>query len=200
MIAPELWDRLRELEPEAVAARARVSVDSNGVYEVPVLGSLVHVDPRAEEITPREPEIINLDFFLAVSVAQYLLSAREREPAGELVAPAQLPYGEVFFRGPHQLPGDALGACFAADGEKFRQVLERLGGRPAALADVGMEVHIFPRLPLWLGLWLADEEFPARVTFLFDRAAGDHMPLDALWSAVMMLVGAVRRLAAASKT
>jgi hypothetical protein len=158
------------------------------------------VDPRTEEVASAWPEVILPDSLLAVSAVGYLLSARELPLARELVSPEQLPGGEIFFRGPHELPGDALAALFGTDSERFREVASRLGGRPAPLGDVGMEVSIYPRLPLSLGFWRADDEFPARVTFLFDRSAGAHLALDALGAAVMVLVGAVRRLAAKGST
>lgn len=190
-----LWQRLRALDPDDVTARSLARTDQDGRYQLPVLGSQVWVDPRTEAVTSAWPEVIRPDFFLEVSAVGYLLSAREVSLAGELVSPAQVPEGEMFFRGPHELPGDALGALFGADSGRFREVLTKLGGRPAPLADVGMEVSIYPRLPFWLGFWRADDEFPARVTFLLDRSASAHLPLDALWAAIMVPVGAVRRLA-----
>ncbi len=198
MIAPELWQRLRQLDPETVAARSLAELSDDGHYQLPVLGSQVVVDARAEEVTSAWPEVIRPDYFLWVSAVQYLISARAIPLADELVSVAQLPYGEVFFRGPHALPGDALGALFGADGGRFREVMGLLGAEPADLGDVGVRVRVLPRLPVWLGFWLADEEFPARVTFLFDRTAGEHLPVDALWSAVMVLAGAVRNLVAQS--
>jgi hypothetical protein len=179
-----------------VIARSLARIDQDGRYELPVLGSHVWVDPRTEAVTSAWPEVIRADFFLEVSALGYLLSAHEVPLAGELVSPAQVPEGEMFFRGPHELPGDALGALFGTESERFRDVLSRLGGRPAPLADSGMEVSIYPRLPLWLCFWRADDEFPARVTFLLDRSAGAHLPVDALWAAIMVAVGALRRLAA----
>jgi hypothetical protein len=179
-----------------VTARSLAQVDPDGRYELPVLGSRVWLDPQAEAVTSAWPEVIRADFSLAVSAVGYLLTARDVPLAGELVSPAQVPEGEIFFRGPHALPGDALAALFGTDSNRFRDVLTRLGGRPAPLADVGMEVSIFPRLPLWLGFWRADDEFPARMTFLLDRSAGAHLALDALWAAIMVALGAVRRLAA----
>jgi hypothetical protein len=178
-----------------VTARSLARIDPDGRYELPVLGSRVWVGPRTEAVTSAWPEVIRADSLLAVSAVGYLLSARDVPLAGELVSPAQLPEGEIFFRGPHELPGDALAALFGTDGDRFREVLTKLGGRPAPLADVGMEVSIFPRLPLWLGFWRADDEFPARMTFLLDRSAGAHLAVDALWAAILVAVGAVRRLA-----
>jgi len=194
MIAPELWQRLRALDPEAVVARslATLSRSANGRYELPLLGGRVVVDPTAEEVVPSRPEVIRPDYFLWVSAVQYLISARNVPLAGELVSVSALPYGEVFFRGPHALPEDALGALFGSDGERFRAVMGELGAEGADLGDVGVRLSIFPRLPVWLGFWAADDEFPARITFLFDRTAGEHLPVDALWSAVMVLAGAVR--------
>lgn len=196
MIAPELWQRLRELDAEAVVARSLANVTDDGRYHLPVLGSQVVVDPTAEEVSPARPEVVRSDYFLWVSAVQYLICVRDLPLADEVVPVAKLPYGEVFFRGSHVLPGDALGALFGADGDRFRSVMGRVGAESVELGDVGVRLSIFPRLPVWLGFWAADDEFPARVTFLFDRTAGDHLPVDALWSAVMVLAGAVRRLAA----
>ena len=202
MIDAELWRRLRDLAPDEVTERSGATLTEEGHYELFVLGSGVWVNAQTEQVTSSWPEVIPVDYFLAVSAIQYLISAKKGAPtfggppADELISPRQLAYGEVFFRGPHALPGDALGALFSADGARFRQVLGQLGGLPTELGDVGMRVSVFPKIPISLGLWLADDEFPARVTFLFDRTAGDHLPLDALWSAAMVLAGAVRRLAA----
>lgn len=198
MIDPELWRRLRDRDPEDVGRRARAELTDDGRYQLPVLGSRVRVDPQAEQVASEWPDVIPVDYFLSVSAVQYLILARDRELAGELVPVQRVPHGEVFFRGPHVLPGDALGALFGADGDGFRQVVDELGGKPFELGDVGVQVSIFPRLPVCLGLWLADDEFPARMTFLFDRTAGEHLPVDALWSAVMVLAEAIRRLAKGS--
>ena len=195
MVAPELWHRLGQLDPAEVAARSLARASAEGGYELPMLGSLVRVDVRSQEVTSAWPEVLRPDDFLQVSAVQYLVCARPVPLAGELVSVAGLPQGEAFFRGPHTLPGDALGGLFGADGGRFLRVMARLGGEPADLADAGVRMSLYPRLPVHLGLWLADEEFPARVTFLFDRTAGEHLPLDALWSAVMVLVAAVRRVA-----
>jgi hypothetical protein len=48
--------------------------------------------------------------------------------------------------------------------------------------DCAFEFFFFPRLPVRLILWLADEEFPARTVFLFDRSADKHFKLDGLWA------------------
>ena len=196
VIAPELWQRLRAFDTDDVVTRSLASITEDGCYRLPMLGSHVVVDAAAEAVSPAWPDVIRPDYFLWVSVVQYLLSVRDIPLAGELVPVTKLPYGEVFFRGPHALPGDALGAIFGSDGDWFREVMFRLGAENADLGEVGARVSVFPRLPIWLGFWAADDEFPARVTFLFDYSAGDHLPVDALWSAVMVLAGAVRRLAA----
>jgi hypothetical protein len=54
--------------------------------------------------------------------------------------------------------------------------------------DRAYEFPFFPRLPVRLLLWLADAEFPARVVFLFDRTADQHLQLDGLWALGKALV------------
>ncbi|MBM4049010.1 MAG: DUF3786 domain-containing protein, partial [Planctomycetes bacterium] len=60
-------------------------------------------------------------------------------------------------------------------------------GRRVNAGDLAFVFPLLPRLPVTLVLWLADDEFPARLSFLFDRTACEHLPFDALLTAVKVL-------------
>jgi hypothetical protein len=112
---------------------------------------------------------------------QYLLTAQDEPPAGEMVSPRSLPSGDFFFRGPHDFPTERLVHAFGERVEAFRKAAEKIGGRPVAAGDAAYEFAALPRVPMTVILWQTDEEFPARVQILVDRGAHRQLPLDALW-------------------
>lgn len=174
-----LWDRLVAAPPEDVARRALVPHDEGlGAYRVPLCGEDHLVAPSERKVEgPTGPA----GFEPTLVCVQYLLTAREEPPAGEFVNPQRLPYGEFFFRGLHEVPTERLEAAFGERATAFRRAGEALGGRARAMGDGAWEFQALPRVPLVVVLWAADEEFPARAQFLFDRRADRQLPLDALW-------------------
>jgi hypothetical protein len=44
----------------------------------------------------------------------------------------------------------------------------------------------FPRIPVFLILWLKDEEYPPRADLLFDSTCEAQAPLDIIWSIAMV--------------
>jgi hypothetical protein len=55
----------------------------------------------------------------------------------------------------------------------------------AVMADVfGMGTQTFPRVPLYYLLWEGDEEFPARMSVLFERSIEESLAADAIWALV----------------
>lgn len=187
-----LWERLAAAKPEEVAARAAVAYDvSSGAYLVPLCGGEVRLVPterRADGAGGYEATLASL---------QYLLTAQDEPPAAEWVDPKSLPYGDFFFRGPHPMPTDGLEEVFGRSLEAFRQAAEALGGQPVDMGDAAYAFLALPRVPVVVILWLADDEFPARVRFLLDKHAHRQLPLDALW--VLCRVLAKRLIAAANK-
>ena len=174
-----LWERLRAAPPQEVAARARVAYDAEQkAYRVPLCGRDHLVRPAEEKVEGPE----GFPGYEAMLICvQYLLTARGEPPAGDMVDPKSLPYGDFFFRGPHPMPTDRLEAAFGESLDAFRRAAEALGGRPVEMGDAAYEFLVLPRVPVTVILWAADDEFPARAQFLLDRWADHHFPLDALW-------------------
>ena len=50
--------------------------------------------------------------------------------------------------------------------------------------DLGLEFQALPRVPVACVLWVEDEEFPARVSFLFDPSIESHLQLDVVLALV----------------
>jgi hypothetical protein len=88
------------------------------------------------------------------------------------------------------MPTRKLEQIFGQDPDGFTTASSAHGGKKVEGGDIAYEFLVFPKIPARILLWLADGEFPARVSFLFDRTANIHLQLDALYA-----VGKVLELA-----
>lgn len=185
-----LWERLQAATPASVAEHAAVAWDAEAeAFVLPLVGDDVRIVPAERRMEGAG------GFEATIACVQYLLTSQRDAKAGELVSPVQLPYGDFFFRGPHELPAGPIEQAFGTQLDSFRAAAEKLGGRPVDMGDAAFEFNALPRVPITVVLWVADEEFPARVQFLYDKLADRHLPLDALWVLTKHLA---KKLAAAA--
>jgi hypothetical protein len=188
MLDGQYWDRLRSLSPDDVVSRSRCSlIRPAGYYALEVMGSTVWVDPQQEQFLSSEEINITLRTECALAVVSYLIEARNIPLGGRWVSEKDLQGGEMFFRGPHLFPVKSLERKFGKDGDRFLQAGEKCGGKYVPGADVSFQVIALPRIPVQVLLWLADEDFPARITFLFDATIEEHLSLDVIFGLVSEL-------------
>lgn len=184
------WELLAASNPAVVAERAAVGFDpASGTYRVPAFGRYFSVSPRERQILNLEPEgevfLMREAYFFRLTVLWYLVKASLTQPSGRLVKPSGLPGGEIFLKGTHVLPLDAIAAKYAARREAFLAAGAAFGGKPAAYADVAIVLFPLPKVPTTVLLWTEDDEFAARADLLFDATCTAHLPLDILWSVAM---------------
>ena len=187
------WELLAAARPGGGAASGPRSASTRcrllpgPVVRTPLLGP-----PRRAAILGLEPEgeafLKRYAYFFRLSVLWYLVKARPPRPSGTLVRPAGLPGGEIFLKGTHVLPLDALAAKYATRPEAFLAAGAALGGTPAAYGDAAIVLSPLPKVPTTVILWTEDDEFPARADLLFDATCTAHLPLDILWSVAMLSV------------
>jgi len=89
-----------------------------------------------------------------------------------------------FFVGPHALRTAKVLERYGGEPRAFQQAVASLAGRMVDMADTAGRLLPFPRIPLYFLIWLADEEFPARLRVLFDRPIERFLPADAIWALV----------------
>ena len=65
--------------------------------------------------------------------------------------------------------------------DDFFKAGRSIGGHTVHYGDAGVTFQALPRDPVLFILWAADEEFPTRVTILFDLTIEDHLALDTIW-------------------
>jgi hypothetical protein len=187
------WDRLAACSPGLVCARSGAALAAGtGDYRLASFGRLFTVHPVERRIASFDSGGTSFlerhGDLLRLSLLWYLVKATGDRPGGALVNPARLPGGDLFARGTHVLPLDALAALYTNRPEAFLAAGAALGGRPAPCGDVAVELPALPKIPVTLLLWRADDEFPARADLLFEATAPRHLPTDVLWAIAMLSV------------
>jgi hypothetical protein len=129
-----------------------------------------------------------LGYFFDLAVLWYLGKAKNIPASGHMISPASLSGGEIFQRGSHVLPLDQIAARYGGDFEGFYKRGAELGGQHMEYGDVSLRLFPFPRVPVTIILWEADEEFPARADMFFDATCEQHLPTDVIWSTAMTSV------------
>ena len=179
---------------EAVARRDRAALCNHTFFETAAPDQLqfrfLNEDVRVDLsnrclLRRRESEWqLDDDRLLKLATVVYLKNIHAVYALGQdLVGVRDLKEGH-FFTGPHELRTAALEERFGNDPEAFRRTGLALGGQPLDMADAGIRLLPFPRVPLYFLLWTGDEEFAPRVQVLFDRPIEDFLPADAIWALV----------------
>ncbi len=193
----KLWDALQAQNPADGRLRPGVRFQA-GCYQLPFLGLACRVCPGDRSILLPEsaPAVQHPEHHpeLALLLLSYLTGSGDIPPARRWVSEKELPGGSLFFRGPHALPLAQLAGRFGRDRERFLAAAVALGGEALAFGDAAASLPVLPSVPLALVLWLQDEEFPARVTAMFDPTVTAHLALDV----ILAMVGCTARLLAAA--
>jgi hypothetical protein len=100
------------------------------------------------------------------------------------VAVGSLKGGKCFFQGPHSFPLDPLIEQYGRDAQGFLDRGLSLGAVQEVYGDVSVRFAALPRVPVVMVLWGADEEFPPRLSVVFDASVDQHLPLDAIYGLV----------------
>jgi len=135
----------------------------------------------------------NLSFQFYLLLLTYLIRSQPIGLSGRMVTGSEIKGGDFFFRGPHVLFTRPLEEKFGRDAQSFREVGLRLGGAQTEFGDVSFRLWPLPKIPLGYILWLADEEFSARLVVTFDASIEKHFPLDVIWALVNLVGGALLR-------
>lgn len=187
------WELVLSRDPSEVAGRAGVSYDSDPkCFLVRSYGmdfSVSTVSRTIESPSPGSDLLLGrLAEFFRLSLLWYLASAKDLPCTGRLTGIGQIKGGEAFSRGSHLLPLGTLAEKYGHDREGFLNKGIFLGGEVRQYGDASIELRAFPRVPVVITLWLADDEFPARADLLLDSSCDLQLPPDITWSIALMSV------------
>jgi hypothetical protein len=187
------WALVAEKEPSIICKQADVKYDYvANKFSMKCFGQDIIVDVLNYTIVSHSPlgeKIIHgLGHFFNLAALWYLGKAKNIPPSGQMISPASLSGGEIFQRGTHVLPLDQIAAKYGSDFDWFYAKGVELGGQRMEYGDASMRLFPFPRVPVTLILWGADEEFSARAGMFFDVTCEQHLPMDVIWSTAMTSV------------
>jgi hypothetical protein len=194
-VASEYWSRLRNQDLGLVCHRTGFIALAEGQLAFRFLNEDMLVDIGRGCLMrsinglwqPTEDRLLELATVL------YLINVQDVYPLGrDIVGPKDLKEGH-FFQGPHELKIAPLLERFGRDAAGFRDAAQRLGGEPVDMAEAGFRLKPFPRIHLYYLLWEGDDEFPPRLSVLFDRSIENVLAGDAIWGLVTRVSTALLR-------
>lgn len=187
------WALVAEVEPGVISKQADVQYDiAANKLIMQCFGQKIRVDASNYTITSQSPLgeklLHGLGHFFDLAALWYLGKAKNIPPSGRMISPGGLSGGEIFQRGTHVLPLDQIAARYGSDFSGFYKRGLELGGQQMEYGDASLRLFPFPRVPVTIILWGADEEFPARADMFFDATCEQHLPMDVIWSTAMTSV------------
>ena len=187
----EAWKEFSSLDPLEVCARVGVSFnDSLQLYTVSSFGQDIFISLSRQEIFSDSPEGKSLigirEYFFDLSVLWYLISAQNISLTNNLVKPSAVPGGQIFVKGTHVLPLDAIAQKFNQQRELFLAVGSKYGAIETDHGDVAVKLLPFPRVPVYLILWFGDEDFSPSGQLLLDSTCSSHLSTDVIWAVTMV--------------
>lgn len=188
---PLHYQTLRERAAQVLLGQRGVRSHPSGAkaFEVPFLNARYLVDldeERIVELAPDPARPLEQDF--QILLLRYLGAPGSAFPRGDEVSEKELPGGATFFQGPHSLQVAPVLERFGADHGGFMAAGLAIGGeaRPG-LGDSALRFEAFPGVPVTFALWLADDEFPASLSVLFDRSILQVFELDMIFLLAQVL-------------
>ena len=196
-VSEEIWKDFEAGEPREIAGRTG-ALYQGGAYHLPFLDRALLLFPVRRQVQVAGAPGAEPGFRLCLTALLYLLHLN---PAGlgPGISPLELPGGATFFRGHHGLPGGPLEERFGRDAAGFLAAGKKLHGETRPDGDAAVALEVFPGLVVEIILWLADDEFPAQVSFTVPAHLDRFWSLDAVWG-LLNLVTQELLLAAAGES
>lgn len=191
---PGYWEELAAMAPPSVCRRSGAVLEEGG-YRLRVFSSDYHVVPGRQKITVFGNPGEGASGGLEMLVVHYLINARDIPLADDWIRPQEFGGANRFFVS-HAPNFSRLLPLFESSPEAIVQGAQMLGGRRLDYGDVSVELRMLPRVPIAFVYWAGCDEFPAEASVMFDRTAGQHLPLDVVSAAIHEAIG---RLAAAAQ-
>jgi hypothetical protein len=192
-VSEEIWHDLTEVPPQEIAGRTG-AVYQEGQYHLPFLHRTLVIDPGRHRVWLAEAPDQDPGFRVCLTTLLYLLHL-DTTLLGPPISPLELPGGATFFRGHHGLPHAPLEERFGRDLPAFLAAGEKLRAETRAAGDAALALQVFPGLTVEVILWLADEEFPAKVSFALPAHLDRFWFLDAVLGLLTLVSDALLQAA-----
>lgn len=194
----ELRASLRQISPGQLAA------NTNTTYQESAAGEgefgLAYFDGPIRLTFPALAAVGQKGNELPVPVQAILLyyfQTSDGSPlTGKRVSFGNLPGGRIYERAFQGYSGDKLCGLLGNDLDRFKAVCAAAGGQEENGGDACFRFSALPRLPIYAGYWLGEDEFPSSCKILFDACACSHLPIDVCAILGKMLVSRIIKASA----
>jgi hypothetical protein len=138
-------------------------------------------EQESEKEVPLQEQVLILHYLQGSATHQTL--------TGKWIAYREISDASFYFAAFVKRAIDPLKKVFGQDIDRFTLSTDRLGGGKAIEpGDAGVELTVFPLVPLQLILYAGDDEFPPEANILFDQSIGSLLsPEDVAWLAGMVV-------------
>src|SRR5665648_237556 len=168
---------------------------SNGnALEVDFLGASYKVEYPTGNFVPVSNSDAELPQATQILILHYLVNPTESLDNGKLISYKELPGGAIYIKPFSGRSIDPMVRIFGSNPDMLLEVATSLGGQSNGLGDVGVTLRAFPRIPLNLVLWRADDEFPASGNILFDGSAAAILPTEDYAVLASIVVFSLKRI------
>jgi hypothetical protein len=181
----QLLQAVKRIDPLTIAETADVVYRPDGVPRIliPFLQSWFTLRFVPYGIRAEHPQFDTLP--MKTLALQHLVSAADNQGTAVRIMNRwidirDLRHGAVLGAHFSRTVNELLNSFFAVEPETRMRAVLRWGGKPVELGDVGFVFKFFPRLPVALMHWHADDEFPSYSKILFDVSASNYMPTHGL--------------------
>ena len=100
--------------------------------------------------------------------------------------------GHYFHRNLQETQKDPDAELFTARQGDFRAACEKLGGQPMAGADIGYTIEFVDGVKVFIKLWYADEDFPAKLLCLWEENVLQYIRYETTWFALGLLLERIK--------
>ena len=186
------FQELSKQDPNEVCRRASCTYDDmNELFVLSVWGEEYGIFPKRLKMNCLGNNTQSFHDYFYLFIIHYLLNSKEIVISNEWISEKDIPGGTTFFRGPHEIPTNAISLRFNNNINEFKERCEQLHGIPLNMADASYSFKITPRIPVAVLYWRGDEDFPAEAKILYDRTIAEHLASDIIYA---LAVGICERL------
>jgi hypothetical protein len=191
-VPPEFWDDLDQKDLAVLCEAADAAWDRPSGVVMRFLHEEIRVDVAQRSLQRRKQgqwEVWKHPYLELMTLA-YLLQVSHSRLKNQMVGVMDLKDAH-FFQGPHTIDTTSLVKRFGQDPGGLKAAGIRLGGKVLDMADAAVCLEPFPKIPIYYVLWAGDDEFPAKLTVLFDKSIDLHLAADAIWGIVGLVSDAL---------
>ena len=184
-VSPEYWEKVKDKNLKTLCEHALVLPFKNRGIQIRFLNEdiLVDMDERtlfkitSEKLIKMKAPVKELLILL------YLINASTIPFARKMIGIEQLKNAH-FFQGPHAIKKNHILERFGNDLKGFMEAGTRIDGKPINMGDLAFMFFPLPKVPVYYLLWQGDNEFPPRLSILFDHSIENYFPADAIWGLI----------------